>query len=130
MNLLLYNGDWFMRVFGDKYRVLRKSHPDSIWYVNETQTKGFSFEQWREAYVKDFKVNTAEVIFNGILDSRPIKITLNQLFDLGSKHAHFGESIRSIAMKCAYTGTDPKEEYVKLIELSATVGTKWLLQYI
>lgn len=119
-----------MRVFGDKYRVLRKPHPDSIWYVNEAQSKGFGFDQWREAYVKDFKINTAEVIYNGILDSRPIKITLNQLFDLGSKHAHFGESIRAIAMKCAYTGTDPKEGYVKLIELNASAGTKWLLQYI
>ena len=119
-----------MRVFGDKYRILRRPHPDSIWYVIDGQEKGFSFDEWREVYVKDFKVNTAEVIYNGILDSRPIKITLNQLFDLGSKHPHFGNSIRSIAMKCAYTGADPKEDYVKLIELNASAGTKWLLEYI
>ena len=119
-----------MRVFGSKYKVLRTPHPDSIWYMNEGASKGSGFDQWREMFVKDFKVNTAEVVYNGIMDSRPIKITLNQLFDLGSKHPHFGGSIRAIAMKCAYTGTDPKEEYVKLIELNALAGTKWLLQYI
>lgn len=119
-----------MRVIGSKYKVLNKKHPDSIWYMTEKQSVRCNFDDWREMYVKDFKVNTAEVVFNGILDSRPIKITLNQLLDIGSGHPHFGESLRAIAMKCAYCGTDPKEEYVKLIELNALTGTKWLLQYI
>lgn len=119
-----------MRVFGDKYKVLKRPYPDSIWYMIDDQSRKCSFDEWREIFVKDFKVNTAEVVFNGILDSRPVKITLNQLLDLGSKHEHFGESIRAIAMKCAYSGTNPKEEYVKLIEMNALTGTKWLLNYI
>lgn len=119
-----------MKVIGGKYKELRKKHPDSIWYMTEKQTVKCDFEDWREMYVKDFKINTAEIVFNGILDSRPIKITLNQLLDLGARHSHFGDSIRAIAMKSAYCGTDPREEYVKLIELNALTGTKWLLQYI
>jgi len=119
-----------MRVFGGKYKELRTKFPDSTWYMIEGQKQGYSFDEWRDMFVKDFKINTAEVIFNGILDARPIKITLYQLFDIGAKHPHFGESIRSIAMKCAYTGEDPRDEYVKLIERNALTGTKWLLNYI
>lgn len=119
-----------MRVFGGKYKELRTTYPNSIWYANEVQIKGSGFDAWREMFVKDFKINTAEIVFNGILDSRPVKITLNQLFDIGSKHTHFGDSIRAVAMKCAYTGADPKDEYVKLIELNALTGTRWLLEYI
>ena len=98
--------------------------------AHEEQKQGFDYDQWREVYVKDFKINTAEVVFNGILDSRPVRITLQQLLDLGGQHPHFGEAVRSIAMKHAYTGTDPKEDYVQLIQLNATAGTKWLLNYI
>ncbi len=119
-----------MRVFGGKYKELRTPYPGSIWYMIEGQKQGCGFDDWRDMYVKDFKINTAEVVFNGILDARPIKVTLNQLFDIGAKHSHFGESIRAIAMKCAYTGEDPRDEYVKLIEMNATKGTKWLLEYI
>lgn len=119
-----------MRVFGNKYKVLRTPYPDSIWYVVEGQKQGFSFEDWRDMFVKDFKINTAEVIFNGILDSRPIKITLHQLFEIGAKHPHFGDAIRTIAMRCAYTGEDPRDDYVKLIERNALTGTKWLLNCI
>ena len=119
-----------MRVFGDRYKVLKKNNTDSMWYKTEKQTVRCGFDDWREMYIKDFKVNTAEVVFNWLLDSRPVKFTLYKLLVLVSKHPHFGESIRTIAMKCAYCGTDPKEEYVKLIELNALAGTKWLLQYI
>ena len=119
-----------MKVMGDRYKWHKKKNPDGRWKKTEKQHEGCGFDDWREMYIKDFKGNPAEVVFNGVLDSRPVKITLNQLLDLGSKHPHFGESIRTIAMKCAYCGTDPKEEYVKLIELNALAGTKWLLQYI
>ena len=119
-----------MRVFGGKYKELRTQFPDSIWYTIEGQKQGYSFEEWRDMYVKDFKINTAETVFNGVLDSRPIKITLNQLFDIGAKHPHFGDSIRAIAMKCAYTGENPRDEYVKLIEMNALTGTKWLMNCI
>lgn len=119
-----------MRVFGSKYKKLRTSYPNSIWYMIEEQKQGCSFDDWRDMYVKDFKINTAEVVFNGVLDARPIKVTLNQLLDIGAKHPHFGEAIRSIAMRCAYTGEDPRDDYVKLIEMNATKGTKWLLEYI
>ena len=119
-----------MRVIGGKYKELRTPYPGSIWYTIEGQKQGCGFDDWRDMYVKDFKINTAEVVFNGILDARPIKITLNQLFDIGAKHQHFGDSIRAIAMRCAYTGEDPRDGYVKLIEMNATTGTKWLLEYI
>ena len=119
-----------MRVFGYKYKQLRTPYPNSNWYIIEGQTKGYSFDDWRDMYVKDFKINTAEVVFNGVLDARPIKITLNQLFDLGAKHPHFGESIRAIAMNHAYVGGDPRDDYVKLIEMNALTGTRWLLEFI
>lgn len=119
-----------MRVFGGKYKQLRTPYPDSTWYTIEEQKQGCTFDEWRDMFVKDFKINTAEVVFNGVLDSRPIRITLQQLFDLGVKHPHFGEAIRAIAMKCAYTGENPRDEYVKLIEMNALTGTKWLLDCI
>lgn len=119
-----------MRVFGGKYKELRTPYPNSIWYVVEGQKQGSSFEEWRDMFVKDFRINTAEVVFNGVLDSRPVRLTLQQLFDIGAKHPHFGESIRGIAMRCAYTGEDPRDEYVKLIEMNALTGTKWLLDCI
>ena len=59
-----------MRVFGDRYKVLKKKNPDSMWYKTEKQTVRCGFDDWREMYIKDFKVNTAEVVFNGVLDSR------------------------------------------------------------
>lgn len=119
-----------MRVFGGKYKKLHTPYPDSIWYAIEGQKKGCGFDDWRDIYVKDFKINTAEVVFNGILDGRPVKVTLNQLFDIGAKHPHFGEAIRAVAMRCAYTDEDPRDGYVKLIEENATKGTKWLLEHI
>lgn len=119
-----------MRVFGNKYKQLRTPYPDSNWYMIDGRKRGYDFEEWRDMYVKDFKINTAETVFNGILDSRPVKITLNQLFDIGAKYPHFGDSIRAIAMKCAYTGGDPRDEYIKLIEVNALTGTKWLMNYI
>lgn len=119
-----------MRVFGGKYREQRTPFSNSNWYMIGRQKQVYGFEEWRDMYVKDFKINTAETVFNGVLDSRPVKITLNQLFDIGAKYPHFGNSIRSIAMKCAYTGEDPRDEYIKLIEINALTGTKWLLNYI
>ena len=126
---ILY-GDEPMKVIGDKYKMLKKRNPDIIWYMVEKQMTKCEFDEWREIFIKDYKINTAEVVFNGVLDSRPIKITLQQMLDLGSKHPHFGEAIRVIAMKSAYCGTDPKEEYIKLIEQNALNGTRWLLEYI
>lgn len=119
-----------MRVFGSKYKELRTPFPDSNWYTIGRQKRSCDFEEWRDMYVQNFKINTAETVFNGILDSRPVKITLNQLFDIGAKYPHFGDSIRAIAMKCVYTGDNPRDEYVKLIETNALNGTKWLMNYI
>ncbi len=119
-----------MRVFGSKYKELRTPYPDSIWYMIDGQKQGYNFDDWRDMFVKDFKINTAEGVFNGVLNARPVKITLNQLFDIGAKHPHFGNAIRAVAMKCAYTGDDPRDGYVKLIEMNALTGTKWLLDYI
>lgn len=119
-----------MRVFGGKYKELRTLFPNSNWDKIGGQKQVYGFEEWRDMYVRDFKINTAETVFNGILDSRPVKITLNQLFDIGAKHPYFGDSIRSIAMKYAYTGESPRDEYVKLIEINALTGTKWLLNCI
>lgn len=119
-----------MRVFGSKFKELRTPFPDSNWYKIDRQKRVCSFEEWRDMYVKDYKINTAETVFNGVLDSRPVKITLNQLFDIGAKHPLFGDSIRAIAMKCAYTGEDPRDEYVKLIERNALTGTKWLMNCV
>ena len=49
-----------MRVFGGRYKVLKKKNPDSMWYKTEKQTVRCGFDDWREMYIKDFKVGNKE----------------------------------------------------------------------
>ena len=89
-----------------------------------------NYKLWEEAYIKDYRINIAEVVYMGVINNKYIQISVGELLTLAEENMYMQYHIRRICMKNSLTGKNPTNDLRAYVEEQLYYRNAWFYKKI